>query len=65
MRNVNDTTHRVHQDRALCGEQGSMLSPRDSVVNCPTCLALMELADRRRRSLVRRSVLVIGKVGLA
>lgn len=65
MRTQRETTHRLHVDGALCGEHGSTLSPRDAAVNCPTCLALMELAERRRRTLVRRSVLVIGKMGLA
>jgi hypothetical protein len=70
-----DTTHRLHGEGALCGEQaprtgspcdsGSTLSPCDSAVTCPTCLALIALAERRRRELVRRSVIVIGKMGLA
>ncbi len=65
MRDRRDTTHRLHVDGALCGERGSTLSLTDSAVNCPTCLALIELAERRRRELVRRSVVVIGKLGLA
>ena len=64
-----DPTHRHCEDRALCGERPATpsptLSPCDSAVTCPTCLALIELAERRRRTLVRRSVVVIGKLGLA
>jgi hypothetical protein len=60
-----ETTHRLYDGRALCGEQGSTLSPCDSAVTCATCLALIELAERRRRSVVRRSVIVIGKLGSA
>lgn len=60
-----ETTHRLDQDRALCGDDAATLSPHDSAVNCPTCLALLELAARRRRALVRRSVLVIGKLAMA
>jgi hypothetical protein len=63
--NAQDTTHRLHQDRALCGQQRATLSPVDSVVDCPTCRALIALAERRRRDLVRRSVIVIGKLAAA
>lgn len=60
-----DATHRLNGDHALCGEDCTTLTPYDSAVNCLTCLALIALADRRRRDLVRRSVVFIGKIGLA
>jgi hypothetical protein len=65
MTNQRENTHRLYEDGALCGAQAAALSPCDSAVDCPTCLALIELAQRRRRSLVRRSVVVIGKLGSA
>lgn len=60
-----DLTHRLQGDHALCGDDGSTLSPYDRAVNCPTCLALIALAERRRRNLVLRYVLVIGKMASA
>ena len=65
MTNQRENTHRLYEDGALCGEPAPRLSPCDSAVDCPTCLALIELAERRRRSLVRRSIVVIGKLGSA
>lgn len=59
------TTHRLDQDGALCGARGVTLTPVDAVVSCPTCLALMALAAERRRRLVRRSVVLIGKLASA
>ncbi len=56
-----DTTHRLHEEGSLCGLAGNTLTPYESRVNCPTCLALMEMAERRRRALVRRRVIVIAK----
>jgi hypothetical protein len=60
-----ETTHRLHDERSLCGDDRSVLTPYDSVVSCPTCLALLELAERRRRALVLRSVILIGKLAAA
>jgi hypothetical protein len=63
--NPPDTTHRLHEDGSLCGLAGSTLTPYDGSVSCQTCLALIELAERRRRALVRRSVILIGKLAAA
>jgi hypothetical protein len=60
-----DTTHRLHLDQALCGEESPALSPYDAGVTCPACLALIDLAERRRRSLVCRSLVLIGKLASA
>jgi hypothetical protein len=63
--NPRDPTHRLDQEGSLCGLDGDTLTPFDSSVDCPTCLALIELAERRRRSLVRRSVIVIARLAAA
>lgn len=60
-----DTTHRLDVDRALCGERDGLASTLDAAVTCPTCRALLELAARRRRELVRRSVRLIGALAVA
>jgi hypothetical protein len=60
-----DPTHRLQDDRALCGERQGLASTSDASVDCPTCLALLDLAARHRRALVRRSMILIGKIGLA
>jgi hypothetical protein len=60
-----DLTHRLQGDHALCGDAAPLLSPHDAAVNCPTCRALIALAERRRRNLVLRYVVVIGKMASA
>jgi hypothetical protein len=60
-----ERTHRLFEDRALCGERRGVASTTDASVTCPACLALLALAARRRRSVVRRAMVVIGKLGSA
>lgn len=63
--NPHDPTHRLHVDQALCGEEAPTLSPCDAGVTCPACLALMDLARRRRRAVVCRSLVLLGKLASA
>ena len=60
-----ETTHRLTEDGALCGERAVWLTPCDAAVTCFVCRALLDLEARQLRQLIRRSVVLIAKPATA
>lgn len=56
-----ETTHRLTDGGALCGEPAGWLTPCDDTVTCLVCRALLDLEAEERRWLVRRSMVLIAK----
>ena len=60
-----ETTHRLGEDGALCGERAVWLTPCDAAVTCLVCRALLDLEVRQRGRLIRRSMVLLAKPATA